>query len=212
MPVRRMAALAADPTRAEILTTLMDGRAHTGGELARHVGVAPSTASEHPARLVDGDLIIVEARGRHRYFPLADANVAALLEALSSTLMGGGPITKPRAQHTLAFARTCYDHLAGSLAVRFYQRLTDTGAIALRDHIPTITRQGAATLAVLDFDVAELQVHPRPLVKHCLDWTERRPHLAGASGAEFLHMMLAQRWLTRTGYARGLRLTTKRRT
>ncbi|MGK5740865.1 ArsR/SmtB family transcription factor [Micromonospora sp. URMC 103] len=205
----QLAALLADTSRARICLALLDGRAWTAGELARAAGIAPSTASDHLSRLVDGGLLTEERQGRHRYLRLADPNVAQLLEDLAGR---AAPAPEPartlraaRAGAALAYARTCYDHLAGRLGVLVHDTLLDralldrTGGLAL-------TAAGLEWCADLGLPVAPLRAARRPLLRDCLDWTERRPHLSGALGAALCARLLDLGWLTR-GPGRSVRLT-----
>ena len=191
-----LGALLADPTRASLLAALLDGRARTVSELARHGGIAVSTASEHLARLLDAGFVAVEPQGRHRYHRLAGADIAAALEfihALSPT-----SVPAPRAPAALAFARTCYDHLAGTLAISLYEAVVernDAGQLRLRD---------PSRLEALGVD---LRRGTRTPLRSCLDWTERRHHLAGAVGASLLHEIVSRRWLVPGPSPRALRLT-----
>lgn len=207
--VASVATLVGDPTRAEMLAVLLDGRAHTVGELARHAGVAVSTASGHLGRLLDGGLVAVEAQGRHRYHRLAGPEVASLLEQLHA--LAAQPPAPVRAPAALAYARTCYDHLAGTVAVALYDRLVDTGALHLGDAGPELAPAGAGILARLGVDTGAVAATEargrRPLTRACLDWTERRPHLAGALGAALLDSLVAARWVVRQPSSRAVRVT-----
>ncbi|MGI8692674.1 MAG: ArsR/SmtB family transcription factor [Geodermatophilaceae bacterium] len=200
--------LVGNDTRAQLLTVLMGGRAHTGGELARRAGVSPSTASEHLSALLDAGMLTVEAQGRHRYYRLADSDIAELLE-----LMGGSapaPVTgasRSPAPDALTFARSCYDHLAGMLAVRLYDAMAASDLLTVTDHKPVLTPGGSAVLAEMGIDAAALAHGRRPLTRHCLDWSERRHHLAGAVGAALLESMLGRRWLVAGQQPRALRVT-----
>ncbi len=197
--VARVAALFGDPARAEMLTALMDGRSLTAGELARVAGVAPSTASAHLARLAGGGLVIVEPRGRRRHVRLADASVAAALEAVMAAAAAVGPRRTrlgPR-EPALRHARVCYDHLAGELGVLLFDRLLAAGDLLAHGSTLTLTPLGKARLARIDIDISALS-RRRSAVRACLDWSERRPHLAGAVGAAMLRRMLELGWLVRT--------------
>lgn len=204
-----VAALVGDPTRAEMLALLLDGRAHTVGELARHAGVAVSTASEHLGRLLDGGLVVVEPQGRHRYHRLAGPGVATVLEQLHA--LAAQPAVPVRAPAALAYARTCYDHLAGTVAVALYDRLVASGALRLGDAGPELAPAGAAVLARLGVDAGVVAAPGprgrRPLTRACLDWTERRPHLAGALGAALLDSLMAARWVVRQPSSRAVHVT-----
>ncbi|MEU6075056.1 winged helix-turn-helix domain-containing protein [Micromonospora sp. NPDC047074] len=205
----RLAALLADDTRARFCLALLDGRAWTAGELARLAGVAASTASDHLTRLVRGGLLVEQRQGRHRYVRLAGPAVAQLIEDLAGHAPdpppSAGSLRAARANAALAYARTCYDHLAGRLGVLlrdalFARRLLD-GSDGL-----ALTPAGLDWLAGLGVPVAPLRAVRRPLVRDCLDWTERRPHLAGALGAALCDRFFAAGWLTR-GAGRAVRLT-----
>jgi DNA-binding transcriptional ArsR family regulator len=198
--------LLADETRAEILTLLMDGRAHTGSELARQVGVAASTTSEHLSKLLDAGMVAVEPQGRHRYFRLASTDVAELLETLGAAPT---PTAAPRssAPAALAFARTCYDHLAGELAVRLYDHLIARAHLHEVDDLLALTPSGLELFDSIGVDTQAIRSSKRPTVRRCMDWTERRHHLAGAAGAALLDALLANRWITRGPRPRSVRLT-----
>ncbi|WSG00841.1 winged helix-turn-helix domain-containing protein [Micromonospora sp. NBC_01740] len=205
----RLAALLADDTRARICLALLDGRAWTAGELARLAGVAPSTASDHLTRLVRGGLLVEHRQGRHRYVQLAGPSAAQLVEDLAGYAPGRSEparsLRAARAGAALAYARTCYDHLAGHLGVLLRDRLLARGLLDGAGG-PALTSAGRAWLAELGVPVAPLRAVRRPLVRDCLDWTERRPHLAGALGAALYARFFEAGWLTRSG-GREVRLT-----
>jgi DNA-binding transcriptional ArsR family regulator len=198
--------LLADDTRADILTVLMDGRAHTGSELARHVGVAPSTTSEHLSKLLDAGLVAVEPQGRHRYFRLASSDIAQLLETLGAT-PAPTPAPRPSAPAALAFARRCYDHLAGELAVQIYDELVARAHLREGDEQLVLTRSGAELFETIGVDTRSIGSGRRPGARRCLDWTERRHHLAGAAGAALLDALLSNRWVVQGPQPRSLRVT-----
>jgi DNA-binding transcriptional ArsR family regulator len=209
MVAARLAAIGAllsDETRAGVLCALMDGRAHTGGELARHLSVSPSTISEHLSRLRDAEMVAVEAQGRHRYFRLAAPEIATMLETLGAAHQ---PITSrpSRPAVELSRVRTCYDHLAGEVAIDIYQRLLDVRAIVVDDERQSLTDLGATRLAGLGIDVDAIRRSKRPTVRPCLDWTQRRHHLAGAVGAALLETMLDQHWLRHGRRPRSIEIT-----
>ncbi|MER5752016.1 winged helix-turn-helix domain-containing protein [Streptomyces sp. NPDC002088] len=205
----RFAALIADETRAACLLALLDGRAWTAGELARHAGVAASTLSEHLSRLVAGGLLAEERQGRHRYVRLADARAAQLVEDLVAQ---GAPegTRRPRnlressAGSAMARGRTCYDHLAGRLGIAVTDALTTRGLLR-QDTGFALTDAG-----VRWFDSAGIGLDPRgrrPLARACLDWTERRPHLAGVAGAALCRHALDAGWCVRIGSERAVKVT-----
>jgi DNA-binding transcriptional ArsR family regulator len=205
-----VAALLADRSRARICATLLDGRAHTAGELARAAGITPSTASEHLSRLVDGGLVTVHAAGRHRYHRLAGPQVAAALEAMSLLT---GPAVEPartlradRRARALAQARTCYDHLAGRLGVALYDGLVAGGLLLEGDGL-ALTAAGERWCAELGVDLAAVRAGRRPVLRSCVDWTERRAHLAGGLGAALCGRLVEVGWVRRVGTGRAVRLS-----
>ncbi|OXS33231.1 ArsR/SmtB family transcription factor [Streptomyces sp. XY006] len=205
----RLAALVADETRATCLLALLDRRAWTAGELARHAGVAASTLSEHLGRLVAGGLLTEERQGRHRYVRLADARVAQLVEDLAAQV-APDRAARPRnlressAGSALARGRTCYDHLAGRLGIAVTDALTDRGLLVQETGF-ALTDAGLAW-----FEAAGIGLDRRgrrPLARACLDWTERRPHLAGVAGAALCRHALEAGWCVRIGSERAVKVT-----
>jgi len=185
-----------------MLSALAGGQALPAGELARRAGVHPATATAHLRRLVQGGLVQVRVQGRHRYHELAGPQVAVVLEALAQ-LAPPTPIRSLRDQHNaaaLAEARTCYDHLAGRRGVELRNRLLSGDALRAtddRDHI--LTDHGRELIAELGIDPHQLEATRRVFARSCIDWTSRRPHLAGALSAAVTSRLLALGWLTRTG-------------
>lgn len=211
--IAAVAAGIADPTRASMLDALLVGEALTAGELARAAAVAPSTASEHLRRLADVGLVEVVVAGRHRYHRLAGADVAAALEALAliapRRTRSTGTLRRVRAGAALSYARTCYDHLAGVVGVALLDGLVAANRLAWCDGQLRIGPGGESWLAELDVDVDRLRSGRRTLLRPCLDWTTRRPHLAGAVGAAITESALARRWVVRrTAGHRAVRVTT----
>src|SRR5580692_10135150 len=178
-----LAGLLADASRSTMLQVLMDQRARTAGELARLAKIAPSTASQHLGRLTDGQLLTVETQGRHRYYRLAGPRVAALLETMMAFTPASVAPPAPNVGFDLRFARTCYDHLAGTIATALYDRLAADGTLHVTSDGVALSPAGARRLQALDIDTETLRAGRRPLARACLDWTERRDHLAGALGA-----------------------------
>ena len=200
------AALLADPTRAAMVAALMDGRAYTATELALEGGVAPSTASGHLARLDAGGLIVVHRQGRYRYYALASAAVAAAVEALMALAPDAQPAHPPEAC-ALRRARTCYDHLAGEAGVVLFQGLLAQGLLVGSGPDLALTAQGAEWMGCLGIDVAALGTGRRPLLRSCLDWSERRTHLAGALGAALLARLVDLRLAARADAGREVTLS-----
>ncbi|MFB7472896.1 ArsR/SmtB family transcription factor [Kitasatospora sp. NPDC056184] len=223
MALAQLAGLLADPTRAAFCMALLDGRAWTAGELARHARVAPSTASEHLSRLIAGGLLAEERQGRHRYVRLAGPEVATLIEDLASFPLPAEPADPPanrpppttpgslrEATRTSAEARarTCYDHLAGRLGVAVRDAVLARGLVSDEDG-PALTDRGRSWLAELGAELPPRagRAGGRPVVRTCLDWTERRSHLGGAFGAVLCRTALDRSWVERIGSGRALRVT-----
>jgi DNA-binding transcriptional ArsR family regulator len=199
--VAKLAGLLADRTRMALLLALLDGRAWTMGELARHAGVGLSTASEQLSRLVEAGLLVEERQGRHRYLRLADRQVARMIEDLAGHVPNPEPVAGGRtglravkASAALAQGRTCYDHLAGRLGVAIADALCARHLVEIVDGV-SLTPAGAGWLAELGVDVPALRATRRPLLRTCVDWTERRPHLAGGVGAALRQSFLAHGWI-----------------
>ena len=202
--IARVAGLVGDPARAEILTALLADRALTATELAGVAGVTKQTVSAHLAKLVDAQLVTVEAQGRHRYFRLSGADVARLLESLMGVAFRTGAlrlVTGPR-EPALRKARVCYDHLAGELGVLAYDGLVARGWLADRAGSVFLTNAGAEGLAALGIDPALAAARHRTFCRPCLDWGERRHHLGGALGAALLDRIYALRWASRAADSR----------
>ena len=196
-PVAATAAAIAHPSQATICLALMDGRAWTATELARTAGIAKSTASDHLTILVSAGLLTEERQGRHRYVRLASGEAAPLIESLGAFSGRIAPIDSLRAssvRDALAQARTCYDHIAGALGVAMFDSLLGNGAITVHDGL-TLTSRGQRFIAELAGPEAIDVASRRPLMRTCLDWTERRPHLAGHLGSVLRQLCLDQEWL-----------------
>jgi len=201
-----VAALVADPTRGRMLGVLMDGRARTATELALEGDVAPSTASAHLARLTSAGLVAVAKQGRHRYFRLASTEVAGAVEALMGLAVRSGLTTRrpgPR-DPGLRRARVCYDHLAGEVAVRLLERLREERLMDGDDEALELTAVGQDWCHRVGIDLDALRAKRRPLCRPCLDWSERRTHLAGALGSALFARLLALRYARRATEGRGV--------
>lgn len=196
------------PARSVFLNLLLDGTRRPAGELATAAGVSASTASEHLAVLVDAGLVTARTQGRHRYYALAGQDVAAALESLG-VLADAAPVSgyrRSRRAEYLAAARFCYDHLAGRLGTGLTDAWVRSGWLAGRDEL-TLTDAGAVGLSELGVDVDGAVAARRPTTRACLDWTERRPHLAGALGSAVGSRFLDAGWVTRHRSGRGLDVT-----
>ena len=208
------ASLLAEPTRAAMLTALLDDRPLAAGELARLAGVSAATASAHLARLLDGGLVTVVRQGRHRYYRLAGPQVAAVMEALAH-LSPVTPVCSLRQSQdaaALAEARTCYDHLAGRAGVALLDALLARGLLAApQAHTGParfeVTVDGLATLDAFGIDIGALERARRRFAGACLDWTERKPHLNGALGAAITERLLRLRWIERGSRRRAVKVT-----
>ncbi len=207
--IATVAALLAEPARAAMLDVLLDGRSRPAGLLAHRAGVAPSTASGHLARLLAGGLVACESQGRERRYRLASSAVAGAMESLAQ-LAPVAEIRSLRAADSAAAiraARTCYDHLAGRLGVALTEAFVERKLLVLGDASYELTPAGDDALTRLGVDVATARTHRRSFARACLDWSERRPHLAGALGAALADAVLAQGWVRPRPHDRGLSVT-----
>jgi DNA-binding transcriptional ArsR family regulator len=211
--IAEVAGLVGDPARATMLTALMDGRAKTATELAQVAGVTASTTSGHLAKMVDTGLLVMSSQGRHRYFRIASPLVARMLEGIITVA------AHPRSSHhrvsqanlLLREARTCYDHLAGRLGVALANAMVKKGVIELDDEAGSVTDSGKNFLR--DFGLPEevRGATRRRYCRPCLDWSERRPHLAGALGSALLARTVDLGWIVRAREGRAVSVTPKGR-
>ncbi|HLH20853.1 MAG TPA: helix-turn-helix transcriptional regulator [Bryobacteraceae bacterium] len=201
------AAAIGEPARARMLYCLMDDRARASTELAVVAGVSPSTASAHLNRLLAARLVRVQVQGKHRYYTLAGPPVARVLEGLN--VLAGAPHGRfvPNTPSRLRAARTCYDHLAGTLGVTLRDRLETSGCLSANSGSYDLTPKGIRHLAGLGIDLEETRRTRRRFAYDCLDWSERRPHLGGALGAALLKAALRRKWVTQDLDSRALQIT-----
>lgn len=202
----RIAALIGDPARALMLAALMDGRSRTAGELAQAAGVTPQTASAHLTKLSVAGLLSIEKQGRHRYHRLGSGEVAHALEALMA--VSAAPLRTPALgprDLALRRARTCYDHMAGELAVHLADRWLMSGWIRKAGDQWLLTPSGNRGFASLGLALPDPT--RRPQLRPCLDWSERRPHIGGQLGASMLELLLSQDWVRRRRGSRVLLVT-----
>src|SRR5713101_5693847 len=196
--VSRIAAAIGEPARARMLYCLVDGRARTSTELAMVADVTPSTASVHLQRLKTHQLVKVFAQGKHRYYSLEGADVAAALEALS-VLAGGSPdVFLPNTPNRLRAARTCYDHIAGTLGVSLHDRFKSLGWLSSgsgAEHSYDLTAGGVHAFKALGVDIEATRTLRRRFAYACVDWSERRPHIGGAVGAALLNVAMKRKWV-----------------
>ncbi|MBD1582624.1 ArsR/SmtB family transcription factor [Pseudoalteromonas sp. S16_S37] len=191
-----LGALVGDAARSKMLTALMSGKALTATELSLEANITPQTASSHLMKLVDGELIIVRKQGRHKYFQLKNLQVAELIEQMLniSASMAQTSIATGPTDERLKRSRICYDHLAGELGVQLFDALQSNGWIVEAQDMLTLTQLGLSFFSELGFDTAATKKTRRPLCKACLDWSERRSHLAGYLGKWVLTDALARQW------------------
>jgi DNA-binding transcriptional ArsR family regulator len=206
-----IAALVGDPARANILGALFDGRALTATELSYAASVSPQTTSGHLAKLTQARLLTVVKQGRHRYYRLATPLVAQMMETIMAVAAESPPRYRPRSprEDAMRLARTCYDHFAGRLGVAIADSLCARGHVILGDDGGQVTETGLAFLR--DLGAQFSKPSRRPFCRHCLDWTERRPHLSGMVGASIAIRCFDLGWVERERNPRVLKITPKGR-
>ena len=212
--VAEIGALLGDTARAKMLSALMAGEALTASELAFQAGVTPQTASGHLAKLSELGLLALQRQGRHRYFRLASPLVAQMIEGIMAVASVQGPPRhrgRSRIDDELRLARTCYDHFAGRLGVALADALTAQGRVELSDEGGTVTEEGARFFAEFGIDLAGLSRMKRRFCRPCLDWSERRPHIAGALGAGLARRCFELGWTKRLRDTRAVAITPKGR-
>jgi DNA-binding transcriptional ArsR family regulator len=204
-----VAQLVADPGRANILSTLMDGRALSAGDLAGVAGVTAQTTSSHLAKLAAGELLTVEKRGPRRFYRLATPLVAQMLEGMMAVAVTGPPRFRPPStiDAEMRQARTCYDHLAGELGVAVKEAMVERGRLELDADGAALTAAGRQFLAGLGIDLDAPTRSRRAFCRPCLDWSERRPHLAGRVGASIADLAFARDWIRRRPRGRSVEIT-----
>ena len=203
------AAMMGDPARANMLQALMSGLSLTATELANEAGVTRSTTSGHLAKLEDAGLVVSTRQGRHRYFRIANLDVAHAIEALVTVAARAGHLrTRPGPKdEAMRRARSCYDHLAGRLAVDLFEDWVALGVLDQDDDSASLTIEGRVYLADRGIDVTSLLKSRRPLCRICIDWSERRNHLGGSVGAAVLTHALVKSWATRDAGTRVVRFS-----
>ncbi|MEQ1709686.1 MAG: winged helix-turn-helix domain-containing protein [Terricaulis sp.] len=208
--IAAIAAMIGDPARANMLTALLNGAALTASELALEANVSKQTASSHLAKLIAAGLVAVEAQGRHRYYRLADSDVADLLETLMGVAARANALrTRPGPKEpAMRHARLCYDHLAGELGVVLFEAfITNKWMVAGPEKTYALTKLGRVKVQTFGVDIAELETGARPVCRACLDWSVRRHHLAGALGAAILDVIFERDWAARKRNSRVLEFT-----
>ncbi|HET9430219.1 MAG TPA: winged helix-turn-helix domain-containing protein [Chitinophagaceae bacterium] len=206
---KEIAALIGDPTRATILWTLLDGRAFTATELALSAETSPQNISMHLNKLVQSNLLSVESQGRHRYYRFSRKEIAYGIEAIANLIPPHGNYTTVENQSPIKYCRTCYDHLAGKVGVAFADSLLHKKFIAPSKTGFELSRKGEKWFLDFGIPVEELKQQRRSFLRPCLDWSERRDHIAGSLAASILEKMLLDDWLRKIKHSRAVVITAK---
>ncbi|SEN81881.1 DNA-binding transcriptional regulator, ArsR family [Lihuaxuella thermophila] len=209
VPLAEAAALLCEPSRAKMVQCLLDGRFHTATELAVYAGITPQTASHHLYKMTECNLVQVKKNGRHRYYRLSSAEAAQMIESLLCI----APPEKIRSlkqfdrYHAIRFARTCYDHLAGKVGVALTEAMRDLAILEQRENCFYLTEKGKLCLQEFGIDVTAALKKRRSFARCCLDWSERRYHLAGSLGHAILERLLTLEWIRRLPHTRAVQVT-----
>ncbi|MEE4565095.1 winged helix-turn-helix domain-containing protein [Paenibacillus polymyxa] len=209
--VAMIASLVSEPSRAAILTALLDGRFHTASELAHMAGIKPQTASFHLAKMTEAQVITVEKQGRHRYYGIQDPEVAQVMESLLS-IAPPVPIKsfkQASENEAIRLARTCYDHVAGHLGVQIMSFFMQKGILSEDQDGLHITQQGEIFFADFQINLKNTRQKRRSFSHKCLDWSERRHHLAGALGSALLDRLFELHWVEHLPTTRAIRITAE---
>jgi DNA-binding transcriptional ArsR family regulator len=205
-----VASLIGDPVRATVLWELLDGKAFTATELAIAADTSASNISMHLSKLMNAGLLAAESQGRHRYYKYATQEIAYAVEALSTLIPPSSKTVKPvKASTPIQQCRTCYDHLAGKTGVAITDAMLKQKLIMQKENQFILTKKGNQWFDALHIDAASLQLQRRSFLRPCLDWSERRYHIAGSLAAAFLNKMLQQDWLRTTKHSRVVIVTAK---
>lgn len=207
--LERIAGLIGEPARIKILWALMDGKAHTATELSLLAEISPQSASMHLNKLISADLLKVIAQGRHRYYSFARDEVAYTIEAMANLI----PATGIKAEPTITndpfkYCRSCYDHVAGKAGVAITDQIMKLGYLLEKDNAYQVTNDGHMFFKEFGIDTQILSKHKRVVARPCLDWSERRLHVAGSLGAALLNKMLTEHWIRRVQDSRTLVFTS----
>lgn len=207
-----ISSLICEPARAKMLWNLLDGRACTAGELAVVADISATSASNHLSKLLEAEIVKVESQGRHRYYSFSRPEVAYTIESLANLAGSYDGKTKDKVvvvKTGIKFCRTCYDHLAGYVGVRVTEALEEKGYIKTSNSKYSITEQGWEWATCIGIFKEEFRNSRRPITRQCLDWSERKPHLAGQFGAVLLSKMLSEKWFKKVQFSRELIVTSK---
>lgn len=207
-----VAALIGDPVRSKIMWALLDGRAYTATELANYTGTTPSNISMHLSKLVGAELLTVEKQGRHRYYNYSRPEISYAIEAMANLLSKSEkPINGLSSDEPVKFCRSCYDHLAGKVGVMLTERLLEQGILVRSGQDFDVQPSGEEFFQKLGIDFLSLRLQKRAIARYCLDWSERKPHLAGSLGAALLKQFITMGWMRRTAHSRAITITGKGR-
>lgn len=204
-----VSALICEPSRAKMLWNLLDGRAYTASELATAADISNTSASNHLSKLLDADIVKVEHQGRHRYFSFSKPEVAYVVESLANLARDNSTVkdVKVTKSSGVKFCRTCYDHLAGYVGVQMVESMVKNGYLINTESEYTVTQKGWLWFGQFDIDQNQFSNNRRPITRQCLDWSERRPHLAGQLAAVFLEKLLHSQWFKKVEFSRELFIT-----
>ncbi len=207
----QISSLMCEPARARMLWSLLDGRAYTATELALVADISTTSASNHLNKLLEAEIVKVEVQGRHRYFSFFSSEVAYAIEALANLAkpQTTSPTKKEASPNGIRYCRTCYDHLAGFVGVQLADSLEQKGYVQKSDKVYQVSDQGWDFLSQVGIGQADFTNPRRPLARQCLDWSERRPHIAGQLGAALLDCMLQKDWFRKVQFSREMVVTSK---
>ncbi|NAS29349.1 helix-turn-helix domain-containing protein [Flavobacteriaceae bacterium R38] len=205
-----MASILGDKSRAVMLWNLLDGRAYTATELATCANISLQSASNHLKKMITANILSVEKQGRHRYFKFANDEVAQVIESMAGLISLNKEfkkLKKPKI-NGFTYARTCYDHLAGEVGVKITNSLLENGIIEISGKDYKVTKSGEKWFGNLDVNIYVIRLKKRSFASQCLDWSERKHHLAGALGASFLEKMIEKDWIRKKANSRELTITS----
>jgi DNA-binding transcriptional ArsR family regulator len=203
-------ALICEPVRAKILWSLLDGKSYTATELAAFADISTTSASNHLSKLLEAEFLKVEVQGRHRYFTFSNPDVAYAVEALAQISKNSISEKLQNNKPTgVKYCRTCYDHLAGFVGVQLIEAIEKKGYFTKEGKQYLVTKNGWEWLRFFEINQSDYDHIRRPLTRQCLDWSERRPHLAGQLGADLLQIMFKRKWFKKVQFSRELVLTAK---
>ncbi|WP_394773330.1 ArsR/SmtB family transcription factor [Flavobacterium sp.] len=207
----KAAALIGDPTRASIMWTLLDGRAFTATELAISANTSPQNISMHLGKLLEANLLCVEKQGRHKYYRFSNKEVAYVVEAMANLIPKPEIASKKKSENypPIKYCRTCYDHLAGKIGVALTDSLLEQKIIIENNSTFEISSEGEKWFSDFGINIEDAQKQKRIFLKPCLDWSERRNHIAGSIGTLLLNKMLNEDWIRRTANSRAIVITGK---